>query len=284
MIEMLIGKVKYGKANYIKEKISSLPKPVIILDFKNEFDDIGTKTINLGLIDPFLSPLGHKDATAINAGLIEYSQFLASKSEEVLKDFCGDTDWKEFKMHNLIDESIKRAIYGWDPSENAKAKESSRFLDFKKSKQDRILEEEIASIGPEDVVLLKTEDLHSIQTRILTFLFLSQSQEKFGSVSVVSNNINYLWRNGHLFLFSKVFDLEKNHLLLSFNKTENFPKRLKEYIKEVAIFRLENNLDISFFKELNVPIGAETKRFKKGQYVQYDLTELEADKTEQLAS
>lgn len=272
MIEQITGKTNTGKTTFIKNKIATMQKPVIILDFKNEFDDIKTKTINLGLIDPFLSPMDYSDAVSINAGLIEYSQFLMLRSEEVLKDFSIDNkNWKNYKMHNLIDESLKRAQNGWDQFENAKAKESRRFLNFKKSKQELILEEEINKVGPEDIVVIKTEGLHSIQTRVLSFLLLNRMQQKFPSISVISDNINYLWRDGHLFLFSQVFDFEKNDLFLSLNKTENFPNRFKNLINNTYIFQLENNSDIDFFKKLNLPVDATAKRFKRGKHLEFCL-------------
>lgn len=275
MIDLITGKTKSGKTTFIKKHIDSNQQPVIILDFKNDFDDIQTKTINLGLIDPFLSPMSHKDAIAINAGLVEYSQFLANRSEEVLKDFSSNSnfDWHQFKMVDLIDEALKRATNGWDQHENGKAKESRRFLNFKKSKQELILEDEINKIEKNDIVVVKTEGLHSIQTRVLSFLLLSRLQDKFASITVISDNINYLWRDGHLFLFSKIFDFEKNNLLLSFNKTENFPKRLKDYINKTYIFQLENNSDIEFFKELNAPIDSSAKRFRRGKYVEHNVFE-----------
>ncbi len=274
MIDVAIGKTKSGKSTFIKSKLSEVQKPVIILDYKNSFDDIDAKKINLGSIDPFLSPMNYKDSIAINSGLVEYSRFLSNRSEEVLKDFCGEQDWKNYKMLDLIDESLKRATNGWDQHENLKAKESKRFLNFKKSKQEFILEEQIDMIQEEDIVLVKTEGLHSIQTRVLTFLLLSRLQDKFPSFTVISDNINYLWRDGHLFLFSKIFDFEKNNLILSFNKTENFPKRLKEYISKAYIFQLESNSDIEFFKELGAPIDSSVKRFKKGKFVEHTVREL----------
>jgi len=280
MIDLITGKTKSGKTTLIKEKIKTMQNPVVILDFKNDFDDIQTKTINLGLIDPFLSPMDYNDAIAINSGLVEYSQFLAERSQEVLKDFCLEEDWKEYKMKNLIDEALKRATNGWNQHENAKAKESRRFLNFKKSKQELILEDEIQKIEHDDIVVVKTEGLHSIQTRVLSFLLLKRLQQKFPSITVVSDNINYLWRDGHLFSFSKIFDFEKNNLLLSFNKTENFPKRLKEHIRNVFIFRLENNSDVEFFKQLNVPIDSKTKRFRQGKYVEHNLIESTVDVVE----
>ncbi|WP_456364429.1 hypothetical protein [Priestia aryabhattai] len=273
MIDLITGKTKSGKTTLIKEKIKTMQNPIIILDFKNDFDDIQTKTINLGLIDPFLSPMDYNDAIAINSGLVEYSQFLAERSQEVLKDFCLEENWKEYRMKNLIDEALKRATNGWNQHENAKAKESRRFLNFKKSKQELILEDEIQKVENNDIVVVKTEGLHSIQTRVLSFLLLKRLQEKFPTITVVSDNINYLWRDGHLFSFSKIFDFEKNNLLLSFNKTENFPKRLKEHIHNVFIFRLENNSDVEFFKQLDVPIDSKTKRFRQGKYVEHSLIE-----------
>lgn len=274
MIDLITGKTKSGKTTLIKEKIKTIQNPVIILDFKNDFDDVQTKNINLGLIDPFLSPMDYTDAVAINSGLVEFSQFLAERSQEVLKDFCLEEDWKIFKMNDLIDEALKRATNGWNQHENAKAKESRRFLNFKKSKQELILEDEINKIEQTDIVVVKTEGLHSIQTRVLSFLLLSRLQEKFPSITVVSDNINYLWRDGHLFSFSKIFDFEKNNLLLSFNKTENFPKRLKKHINNVFIFKLENNSDVDFFKQLNIPIDAKAKRFRQGKYVEYNLNDI----------
>lgn len=275
MVDVIAGKTKSGKTTLIKERLESMQKPVIILDFKNDFDDVpNAKTVNLGLIDPFLSPMDYSDAVAINAGLVEYSKFLIERSSEVLKDFSGTNDWKTYKMVNLIDEALKRAQNGWDGHENAKAKESRRFLNFKKSKQELILEDEIAKIEQEDIVVVKTEGLHSIQTRILTYLLLNRLQQKFSSITVISDNINYLWRDGNLFLLSKIFDFQRNHLILSFNKTENFPKRLKTLIENVYVFRLENNSDVDFFKGLGFPIDAKAKRLKQGRHIHFNVNEV----------
>lgn len=268
---MIVGKTRSGKTTLIKEKIKTMQKPVIILDFKNDFDDIGAKTINLGLINPFLSPMDYEDAIAINSGLVEFSQFLITRSEEVLRDFSFEEDWQTYKMKDLIDEALKRATNGWNQHENAKAKEARRFLNFKKSKQELVLEDEVAKIEENDVVVVKTEGLHSIQTRILSFLLLNRLQQNFPSLTVISDNINYLWRDGHLFLFSKIFDIHKHNLLLSFNKTENFPKRLMEYIDNVFVFKLESNSDVEFFQGLDIPIDAKAKRFKQGKYLEFNL-------------
>ncbi|MGN5651102.1 hypothetical protein [Bacillus sp. Brlt_9] len=275
MIKLAVGKTKSGKVKLIKDELQSMNKPIIILDYKNEFDDVGTNTLNIGLIDPFLSPMDYTDTIAINAGLIEYSQFLATRSTEVLKDTAGMDHWKNFKMKDLVEEALKRAANGWNANENGKVKELRRFLNFKKSKQENVLEDEINKIKENDIVIVKTEGLHSIQTRVLTFLLLNRLQQKFPSLTVVSANINYLWRDGHLFLFSKIFDFAKHDIFLSFNKTENFPKRLKEYIDSSYIFRLESNADIEFFEELGAPVDAKTKKLKTGAYLYYQTNEQE---------
>ncbi|MGF7534913.1 hypothetical protein AAGG74_14680 [Bacillus mexicanus] len=269
MIDLLVGKTKMGKTTFIKEIVQNKNEPVILLDFKNDYDDIKTKSINLGLIDPFLSLMDYKDSIAINAGLIQYSQFLKVRSEEVLKDYSSSDNWSNYKMHNLIDESIKRATNGWDQNENMKAKESRRYLSFKKSKQTQTLEKEIEKIEHNDIVVVKTEGLHSVSTRVLSFLLLNRLQQKFPSITVVSDNINYLWRDGHLFLFSQIFDFEKNNMIFSFNKTENFPKSLKRLIDNTYIFRLESNSDVEFFNELNIPIDSSSKRLRKYKYIEH---------------
>lgn len=272
MIDLMVGKTKMGKTTLIKEKIKNKNEPVIILDFKNDFDDIKTKSINLGLIDPFLSAMDYNDSIAINAGLIQYSQFLKVRSEEVLKDYSKSDNWTDFKMHNLIDESIKRATNGWDQNENIKAKESRRYLSFKKSKQTQTLENAIEKIESSDIVVVKTEGLHSVSTRVLTFLLLNRLQKKFPSITVISDNINYLWRDGYLFLFSQIFDFEKNNMIFSFNKTENFPKSLKKLINNTFVFRLESNSDIEFFNELNIPIDSSSKRLRRYKYIEHKPT------------
>lgn len=266
LVELVIGKAK-TKTEYIKNKISDTDKPVILLDYKNYYQDIEGKRIDLGLINPLLEPLSYKDVSAINAGAAEYQNYLLNRAEQVLRDYTpAGNSWEKYRYQNLIDESLQRCLSSWNNNEMQNTASLKRHLTFKKSIQTNSMSDAISATEDENVIILETNGLHSRETRILTFLFLSRFLEEKGSFSLVSDNINNIWRNGHLFNFIKAFDFNKIDAVFSFNKTDNVANILKNYINKITIFQLDSNKDFRDLKAIQPSIPEKVKKLKSNEH------------------
>ena len=268
MFELIIGKTKTYKTTHIKEILPNLKTPVIILDFKKEYNDLeGAITFDLGEINPFTEPMDFQDAIAINAATLEFSKYIEKSAEEVLKDVTkNDANWNTFKHHRLVYESLDRSLNSWNQTENAFALEIRKFLYFNKSKQVHTLNDVLERIVSNDLIVLQSNGLHSTESRIILFLLLSSIQRRNHHFTLISDNLNFIWKDGHLTNFLRVFDFSKIDSIFSFNKTSNIPNNFLALIDQYKIFRLDSNNDYTFLKKNGLNVSSSTKNAKPGVY------------------
>jgi hypothetical protein len=268
LFELIIGKTKTYKTSHIKEILPELKTPVIILDFKKEYNDLeGAITFDLGEINPFTEPMDFQDAIAINAATLEFSRYIEKRAEEVLKDVTkNDSKWDEYKHHRLIYESLDRSLNCWNQNENSYALEIRKYLYFNKSKQIHTLNDVLDKIISNDLIVLQSNGLHSTESRIILFLLLSSIQRKNHHFTLISDNLNLIWKDGHLTNFLRVFDFSKIDSIFSFNKTSNIPNNFLPLIDQYKIFRLDSNNDYTFLKKNGLNVSTTTKNAKSGVF------------------
>lgn len=279
MFELLIGKINSLKINHIKnDLIPNLKTPVIILDFKGEYQDLeGFKSFDLGEIDPLSRPMNFEDAVVINSAVLKYSKYLENSAEEVLRDLYKE-NWKTESYDFLISDSIDRSLNSWNQNENSFIIEARKYLQFNKSKQIYPILEVFEQMKNEEKIILESNGLHSTESRVILFCLLQLFQKENIHFTLVSDNLNFTWLDGYLTNFLRVFNFEKIDAIFAFNKTSVIPKKIIPLVDRYKIFRLDSNNDFSFLRnQLKLSASSTTKTCKPGVFQTINVSELAKD-------
>jgi hypothetical protein len=275
LFELLIGKINSLKINHIKnDLIPALKTPIIVLDFKGEYQDLeGFKSFDLGEIDPLSRPMNFEDAVVINSAVLKYSKYLENSAEEVLK-FIYKDEWATKSYDFLISDSIDRSLNRWNQNENSYIIEARKYLQFNKSKQIYPILEVFEQMKNEPKIILESNGLHSTESRVILFCLLHLFQKENIHFTLVSDNLNFTWLDGYLTNFIRVFDFSKIDAIFAFNKTSVIPKKIIPLVDRYKIFRLDSNNDFSLLKnQLKLPVASNTKSCKPGIFQTINITE-----------
>lgn len=229
-----------------------MDKDVVLVNLKGDVEtkslDIPVYTFNIDTLNPNISNLGVSDIKAINAGVYEYIEPLTKESERIAREFSDN--YINYKSENLLPHSLERMICSWDDTTSINAQSVERFLTFNRTTQIVTLDDLLNGIDEfkkehNDVPIvlnLVSERLHTNKKRLITYLILNGFQEEFGPHSVVSDSLNYLWREGHFKLFLDFFNVEDNDLHLITSSETHLPKTaLDKFGPRANNLALKNN-------------------------------------------
>lgn len=257
MNTLILGQSGSGKTTKMKEIISQTNKKVIILDFKNQYEDLHIPTYFLDHISPIIGEIGINEIKSINAGYVKDSHCLHKKGKELLDEY------KVVSKEKLVEEVIERLYISWDNVEMAYAKFFSSKIPLRKNKNHISVNSALEQIMVHDKIILKGKSMHSDHIRAVAFSLISKiSKEYSDEILIVCDDLSSFMNNGNLKLFFETIDFSKISFLVSFNKISNVPKSLIPHIDEYLIFRFDNKMD---FREINIlPIPFDTKIKKLG--------------------
>lgn len=273
--ELVVGKTKMRKTDYIKLRLREISKPIVILDFKNEYNGLdGATYINLGVVDPFKLGMDYNQIEAVNAASLEYVRTLNKYAEDILREQTIDgEDWEKTKVENLIYQTLDRAVNSWNRTDNTYIESIKKRLLFNKSKQTESIEDIARKIMDNKLVVIQTESLHSMESRIIMYLLLLELQKNDHLFTFISDNINSMWKEGHLFNFTKIFDFRRIDCVFVYNRIIDVPSKLLELVTCYTVFKLDGNEEYRLFKKIVPPLKTSAKYCGPGEYNQYYVDE-----------
>lgn len=266
-------KKKYVKKHIIPE-LSERSDIIVILDFKNQYDELADQTLYLDKMNPLLEPMSATDAKIINAGYLKETHCLYKMCQDILHEN------KQTERMGLIEESIQRLQYCWYPIENQYGKILASKISLKKNKSHQSLgdfvaellgtneeEESIPTKKQKKIVVVKAKNLHSDHIRARTYMLLSRlNQQKQVSISIVADDVTLLFNQGNPSLFFSTVDLDHIDLLVLLNKFSILPRTVLNKIEIFDFFPVKSNTELEKIKSY-FPKQAEKIVKLKGQEI-----------------
>lgn len=298
MNRLIIGSNTTGKTTTIKDIISTLEGKVIVLDFKDEYNDFSKNRFLLDDVNPLMSEISLDDAKALNAGyLTDGSRLLFKKCEELLrehKSFMPELKGISFdeirntmKRKGLVEEAIDRLINSYDDRVEC---EYGKILSSKISSKVRphhiSLEKACEDILSNDKVLFKSKSMHSDHQRAISFILLSRlSKMTTEPIWIVADDLTQFFNNGNIKFFLEALKLQNLNFIFSYNKSINIPKVLIPYFDEVYLHRFESNTEIKDLITMKIipetteaefeAYAKKIKTLKDGKYQVHSLNQLQ---------